>query len=709
MRGRHPRTTVGEILFSLGHDRTDTLIDTLARYNISEPFNFQHLTHTEPVQYKRMEEASPNDFVSEFSALRASQAPRRELQGIKADNIILRDEAYVYESESEMSSPARSIGEPVPRPASEAFGDHLSHRSYTPSSPLQNLHHAISIDSISNISPILPRDATSPSPSTSTPKTRQPFSPNFFPDNQYSLPLTEAFPTFQDADCGGIESPEYPTSCWNAGVDDFVLPHAVTTPDDEAHTLRPPPFHMVRTELCRVLEEDECSEGRRSIATVRPSTPSSTGLLLRPSRSFPNLRHQQHPLKGGHAHAHAHAHAQSVTLDNRTTSTMIRPSSIFEQVSSDIPEGLHACELAAPLKEQDSTWEDAIDYCYDNEAEANCNFDWHHDHPPLDHADHSDLVQIVEKPFMPPLKTTLLPCPAQVQISHRSSSIYSMLPSSARLPHRAASSIYSPSLPPPHTPARFPQRASSIYSAAPTLIVPSPSFASVPDLDPSSAVSGSSSLDSVEALTPREEESPPDLSQQILTATCKPTCQDWTDQTPSPPTDDPESIMVYEDLYHVIYARKSQPEPAAFDFGQLDGSTISSISPRSSRTSGLISKKSSQESVWSSFDRRHNRTSSSSAGRPDFAGPPCSSSSTTTTTTTTEAEVDLLKDRLYALEATVTCADAGQAAASRRRSRSRSVAREAAAARHAVRSKVLSQDGFISSDLVDVPMPSYPN
>ena len=638
--------------------------DALQRYNISEPFNFQHVTHTEPIQYKKMEEASQNDFVSEFSAMRASQAPRRELQGIKADNIIPHDELCSSDSGSEISSPPRTSDGQSPRLRSYGSPSKPQHGLHTPPSPLQSLHHAKSIDSISQISPILPRDPISPMSQI----TSQHFTPDFFADHQQSPSAIENFPSIVQEPCHeDLEGLDYSVATWNSGVSDFSAPHAVTTPDDEVHTLRPPPFQMVRTELSRVLEEDEFSEGRRSIATVstlRPSTPSS---VLRQSRSFPNLK-QSLPKSN-------HTSTQSVVTEIRTS--IVRPSSIFEQTLTDIPDRPKSCGPNSP-KETKTAWEEAIDWCYDNEAEADCNFDWHCGPPPDDNSlvtEGSDIVHVVEEPSMESVKTTLLPCP--VRVPYRSSSIYSMLRSPARLPQRA-SSIYS-AMPP--TPARLPQRASSIYSAAPALIVPSRSF--VPDLDPPSAVSCGSSLDSVsEAVTPREG-STPDLRQQILTATCKPTCRDWTEHTPPPPVDDPESIMVYEDLYHVIYARKSLPE-SAFDFGQFDSSTVSSISSRSSRSA--ISNKSSQESVWS----RHNRHSSSSASVPELIQGKIA-----------DASEDQLVDRLQALEATVTCADAGQAAAHRRRSRS--LAREVA--RNSVRSKVLSQDS-ITSDM-DEPLPWY--
>lgn len=609
-----------------------------------------------------MEEASQNDFVSEFSAMRASQAPRRELQGIKANNIILHDESYPSDSESEISSPPCLSDSGSPRLRSCKSPDTLQRGLYTPPSPLRSLHHSRSIDSISQISPILPRDPTYPVKRVIS----QQFTPDFFADHQQSPSTIENFPSLVEKP--SYEGSEYPTETWNSDAFDFIAPHAVTTPDDEAHTLRPPPFQMVRTGLTRVLEEDEISEGRRSIATVstlRPSTPSS---VLRQSRSIPNLK--QSPKLN-------QLSTQSVVIE--ACLTTLRPSSIFEQTLTDIPDRPKSCEPASP-KEAGTTWEDAIDWCYSNEADADCDSYWRCD-PYADEAvvvtNHSNIAHVGKEPLMESLKTTLLPCP--VRVPYRSSSIYSMLHSPTRLPQRA-SSIYS-AMPP--TPVRCPQRASSTYSATPTLIVPSQTF--VPDLDPPSAVSSGSSMDSVSgAVTPREE-STPDLRQHILIATCKPTCRDWTEHTPSPPVDDPESIVVYEDLYHVIYARKPLPEPA-FDFGQLDASTVSSISSRSS--SSAISKKSSQESVWS----RHNRHSSSSTSVPELVQGK-----------SVDASVDQLTDRLHDLEATVTCADAGQAAAHRRRSRSRSLAREMA--RQSVRSKIMSQNSFTSD--MDEALPSY--
>ena len=628
--------------------------DALQRYNISEPFNFQHLTHTEPVQYQKMQEAGHNHFVSEFSAMRASQAPRRELRGIKADNIIPRDEFYMSDTASETSCPPQTSD-------GQSHRDSYGSRDKSPS-PLQSLHHARSIDTFSQISPILPRDPTSPQIRVASHQ----FSPDFFADHQQSPSTIENFPSIEQPIPFQEPLPlDYPIGSWNTGVYDFEAPHAVTTPDNEAHTLRPPPFQLVRTELSRVVEEDEFSEGRRSIATVstvRPTTPSSG---LRSSRSFPNLK--QSPHRGN---------AQALMPEARTS--IIRPSSIFEQTPNDIPDRPKSCELVAP-KDTDTSWEDAIDWSYDMEAEADCNFDWHGEAPADDDSlltdDEFDAVHFERQTEEKSHKTSLLPCP--IRVPYRSSSIYSMLPSPARLPQRA-SSIYSVLL----SPARFPQRASSIYSAAPALVVPNETF--VPDLDPSSAVSGHSSLDSVsEAVTPREG-STPDLRQRFLTATCKPTCRDWTEHTPALPIDDPESVLVYEDLYHVIYARKSLPEPT-FDFGQIDGSTVSSVSARSSHST--LSKKSSQESVWS----RQHRHSNSAGSVPELIHGK-----------TVDTSADLLSERLNTLEATVTCSDAGQAAAHRRRSRS--LAREVA--RQSVRSKVMSQNSF--SDETDEPMPYYP-
>ncbi|KAJ5081369.1 hypothetical protein NUU61_009633 [Penicillium alfredii] len=58
---------------------------------ISDPFDFHHLTHTNPSQFQSLDQTRENDLVTEFSAIRASQRPQTGLKGIRADDIHFRN------------------------------------------------------------------------------------------------------------------------------------------------------------------------------------------------------------------------------------------------------------------------------------------------------------------------------------------------------------------------------------------------------------------------------------------------------------------------------------------------------------------------------------------------------------------------------------------------------------------------------------------
>ena len=64
-----------------------TLAGDVIKRCISEPFDFKHVTHTQRKQIQGLERVSNNQLVSEFNALRAGQRPKPELQGIKAENL----------------------------------------------------------------------------------------------------------------------------------------------------------------------------------------------------------------------------------------------------------------------------------------------------------------------------------------------------------------------------------------------------------------------------------------------------------------------------------------------------------------------------------------------------------------------------------------------------------------------------------------------
>ena len=514
--------------------------------------------------------------------MRASQAPRRQLQGIKTQDIQSREEHQAVGLVSSPPSPVRS---------------NSSDAVYVLSR--EKLQHGL------NMSP--PRHSV---PSFSYPARLSSLEPNQ-PEDEY--PPTEPFPRIdtraqeelEEVYDFGDESSDYPIATWADGVYNFEVPHAMTTPDDVAQTLQPPPFQVVRTGLSQVLEEDEFADGRRHSAAAPIHRSKAAISELRSSRSSPNIRRS-----GLRSVASVADYTATIVQDQD-----IRPPSVLEQPHNDVPYRPHSIEPKHPAMEgAEGTWEEDIDWCYNNEAEADCNFDWHR-------------------------TSALKKLSASLQASGYAQTGLTVPNLVARNSHL-------------RRPTRIPYRSSSIYSSSPSLIVPPQNM--VPDLEPPSAVSAQSSLDSIsEAATPTDS-SEPGLSTISLSATCKPACQDWVENRASAPPVDPESTLVYEDSFHVIYARRSVPKQPSY-MGQGDDWTDSSVSARSSR---------SQESFWS---RRDNRSDSGgsipdlihSKVNNDWRGP---------------ASNQPLERQTY-IPAPSTVTDAGQTVIQRRRSPS--IAKEA--------------------------------
>ena len=413
--------------------------------------------------------------------------------------------------------------------------------------------------SIENFSQPSPSYHTAQSSPTSPPprSSSRFFAPDFFtfhhePPNGTPLP--------SDLNESELEASESPLAVWDDSVYDSSLPHAVTTPDDTAHPIKPPPFSMVRTELAGVPEEDEMSEGKRSsISTsiIRPATPTSS---IRHAKSFPSTRSSPQRWSG--------APPQTIEQNDQQPRNSIRSVCFVTPGDEE-----HMAEMPArpsgPRRisyRTEESWEDVIDYCYEHQAEADCSFDW-------------DLTSNLEEPTSVPSASLNGPTvEGQNDVDDDESAITAPRPSS---------STYSSSPPPP---------------------LPLQTF--LPELQPPTAYSTDSSFSSIpEAVTPLPVET------SMLTKLSQANTQDWSGPTSSAPfvvSDDSASEFIYEDLYQGMLASHSGPDNRlSFPAARVDGSTISN-SPRSSRSP--ISKSNSQESFWhsqvSAAVRRHRSTGS---------------------------------------------------------------------------------------------------
>ena len=339
----------------------------------------------------------------------------------------------------------------------------------------------------------------------------------------------------------------------NGEAYDFSMPHAITTPDDAAHVLRPPPFELVRTELSKVIEEDEHSEARRNLTTTTMKHPSTADSSLRHVKSFPSTRPSLERSRESSTELYRE-NIQSSPRKQRRSIKILQPS--FDDAIGDVPFTRRSRRFSATIKDAEGNWEDLVDWCYEHNAEADCNFDF---------TRAMSLTQKAEQDS-PSIPHDTPPAPRSLD----------------------RESYADPSNAP---------RSSSVYSASPPALLSLQTSLSA--LEPPSAASAHSSFDSVsEAVTPAL--SAIDLPQQEFTLSESRLhfSKSLGNHSPHVSTE-LTSQEIYEDLCREIYARDS------YHCGRVDGSIISSASTRSSRSP--ISKSSSQESFWV---RRHKCNSS---------------------------------------------------------------------------------------------------
>jgi hypothetical protein len=107
---------------------------TLRKKNISAPFNFQHVTHTQQEQLPQLASVTDSELVSEFWAASAFQAPRSELRGIKADPV---DSSYRVGTNERRPSTASSIRSEsfAPRHRGLSFTTSVHELDSTPCTP----------------------------------------------------------------------------------------------------------------------------------------------------------------------------------------------------------------------------------------------------------------------------------------------------------------------------------------------------------------------------------------------------------------------------------------------------------------------------------------------------------------------------------------------------------------------------------------------
>ena len=627
------------------------------RYNISEPFNFQHITHTRPHHVPKLEEADPNELVSEFSALRASQASRPELKGIKAKDI--RREGSPRDTLlPDCPSQAPSYPSTFPQFTMSRNRDRTPDSPRDAVSPAKDIEYSQSTDDFSPPSACHQTARTSPTSPHPLTLSRH-LTPDFtFHDDHLSDESFEALiPT---------ESPEPLDSMadWNDGLYDLASPHAVTT-DDGADWNRQVPFSMVKTELAPVKEVDETSSLASSVQGKRfprsgvgntESSPGSKSSHWVPSRSASSKRRAAERSRALSTRPLPveEKFSKSLHEHNRLPAEILDPS--IEDSLDGIPARARfsRCVSSDP-NDMNGFWDmasDAINCSYALGAEGDSNFDWH----------------------------------------RRSISENELAALTADGPQTIAPDVVSESPEKKPQPDSLPasgtatRRSSSVYSTSPPLILPLQTFPT--RLDPPSASSTESSCCSIsEAITPTDN-----TESAIATRFSNMSCKEWSE--PAYMVDnDLESETAQEDVYHQMFTINCTQE-APFQLhnvGRIDGSTISN-SPRSSRSP--ISKSSSQESFWFSqagLNSRRPRNAGSVGSLPELV-------SSKTSRERFDSACDQYTDTLTFPSSLESHSDSQQTSAAQRR-RSPNLAKDAA--QNIILSKVRNAE-----EPLPLPLPS---
>ncbi|EEP79306.1 predicted protein [Uncinocarpus reesii 1704] len=318
--------------------------EEFVRKNISEPFNFQHVTHTSQSQLPPIEYTHPHDLATEFSIIRASQRPGSQLKGIRAESLFYRNC-----SSDDLSTTNLSTLAPDSQSLYTRSPPHSPIRTMTPSSP-RLLNHSRASRSVENFS----RPVSRTNKPTSAPCIIPP--PRVSSRSACSRP---ADPTSLTIDALlGIDSPstgqeQYPSHFEATRQFPDEIVHAYTTDDYSPKIPGPSPVDHV-SGLANIPEENESWRNSRTQVTGRADSPAKLHhqpLYLLTVDSVPGADDAHSPIIASPESNHKQLRATNTLRPNQ------EPSVEIDRVLED-------------------SWEDDIDYCYEHAAESNSNFDW---------------------------------------------------------------------------------------------------------------------------------------------------------------------------------------------------------------------------------------------------------------------------------------------------------------------------------------------
>ena len=340
------------------------LVGDVIKRCISEPFDFRHVTHTQRKQIQGLERVSNNQLVSEFNALRAGQRPKSELQGIKAKNLSRESAA----GDSENTQPPYSTAQKHLTEACPSGQSQLT-------SPAEETH-----------------TSSSPSHANDKPLPETPSLKNDDCDSE--IPAEENVEQYLPVTTGGrsektIELHSRPS------VENFSRPVSRTSMTNPPKRLSSLNAVQLTGQLHDYPGTSTCSV-RTSLARSRQN--SDVGHAI--STDDDTARHLKTsplpitPLNGLHAVMEDQEEiARPKCYARRSTRTdisapFVHSARIRRALSkkNKFPIGLE------PIRVDD--WENDVDFCYEQAAEADSNFNWHPHNTTLQPESEGDLLLV---------------------------------------------------------------------------------------------------------------------------------------------------------------------------------------------------------------------------------------------------------------------------------------------------------------------------
>ncbi len=340
-------------LFNLRRNtKQDLAAEAHPRVNISGPYNFQHVAHQKDQGAQRANRAT---LASEYAQLRASQTPAHvALKGVRADDMhfsdFSSDSLPLNEDDAMLATLELQKTPSLTRTPSVLKKNTSSRRILNRSQSQEQLNMGIPPPR----PPRSPIDQSAPSGPIPPPRGSSQASSRHERFDSVDRPRTGAsmrsLQMYADPGSPPATSYGYTPASDMGVIPEHAYAYAASPQDDSNWPLPCPSSTASEYTLPNVPEEDESA-----VAVKKSRASVASNSSLRGSQSVPMLR--------GFA-------SQKTRPPSDASDTLGR----FDLLSAQRA-------LRAALSDGESVlpregWEDDIDYCYDHEAEADCDYEW---------------------------------------------------------------------------------------------------------------------------------------------------------------------------------------------------------------------------------------------------------------------------------------------------------------------------------------------